>query len=97
MPTMFSLGGLSRHAIATKPHPERQWLVAPAPIFCTEKKALLDQFMKAVSEYLRMRSAQTAAVRKGDGLRFQEEIETARDRKDAAKLAVKEHLIQHGC
>ena len=70
--------------------------VAPAPIFCKEKARLLDAFVTAVSEYLKVEAAMLAAVRDEESL-FDSELEAARKRKDAAKDAIKAHQKDHGC
>jgi len=72
-------------------------IVAPAPIFCNEKKTLMERFTKAVSNYLRMQTAQMRALRNGEGLRFEAEIKSARKVREQAKRAIVEHERQHGC
>ena len=71
--------------------------MVPAPIFCTERTALLQEFTRAVSEYLRMQSAQASAAMRGEGFLFETEIKAARKPKDQAKRAVEEHQKKHGC
>jgi hypothetical protein len=65
-------------------------------MYCPEKKRLLDEFMAAVSEYLQADSFPLTAV-VGQPQRFTAKIESARKRKEAAKQALKEHILQHGC
>jgi hypothetical protein len=71
--------------------------VAPAPIFCNEKKTLMERFTKAVSDYLRMQTAQMRALRNGAGLQFEDEIKAARRLREQARRAIVEHERQHGC
>jgi hypothetical protein len=71
--------------------------VAPAPIFCNEKKTLMERFTKAVSDYLRMQTAQMRALRNGEGLRFEDEIKAAGRLREQARRAIVEHERQHGC
>ena len=66
-------------------------------MYCSEKKRLLEEFTAAVSEYLRMESAQVlAVVRSGERL-FAAELEAAHQRKETAKQAIREHQKLHGC
>jgi len=44
-----------------------------------------------------MRSAQIAAVKRGDGFLFDGEIEAARERKNDAREAIESHRLEHGC
>jgi len=69
---------------------------APAP-FCEERRRLTDAFVAAVSEYLRMHSARVAAITRGDEVLFEEEIDTARKRKNEAMELVRAHQREHGC
>ena len=71
--------------------------MAPAPMFCGEKKRLQERYTAAVSKYLRAQSAQLLAIQRGDGLLFENEIEAARIQKDFAKRAILEHEREHGC
>lgn len=68
-----------------------------APIFCPEKQRLVDAFTHAVSEYLRMESAQMAAVLDGRGFAFEAERREARRQKERAKRAIRVHEQEHGC
>jgi hypothetical protein len=71
--------------------------VTPAPAFCAERQALVEVFVHAVREYMRMRSAGVAALTRGGPHLFEAEIEAARQRKVDAKLALRLHQAQHGC
>ena len=71
--------------------------MSPAPAACEERQRLVEAFTKAVSEYLRMRSAQIAAVKRGDGFLFDREIENAQQQKDSARNAIELHRLRHGC
>lgn len=70
--------------------------VAPAPVFCLELKKLTDAYTWAVSEYLRLQSAQMQAILNGEE-GFEAEITEAAIRKDAAKYAIIGHRYEHGC
>lgn len=69
---------------------------APA-LFCIESKRLADAYTWAVSEYLRLQSAQLATILNGDAVTFQHDIHEASIRKDEAKYALMAHREQHGC
>lgn len=71
--------------------------MAPAPIFCFDKQKRIAAFVNAVSEYHRMLSAQVESMLKGEGLRFEDEVTRARERRDNAKYAVLAHKEAHGC
>ena len=71
--------------------------MSPARAPCEERQRLVTAFTTAVSEYLRMRSAQIAAIKRGDGFLFEAEIEKARERKNGARRAIELHRLQHGC
>jgi hypothetical protein len=71
--------------------------MAPEPAFCFEKKRLIAEFVKAVSEYHRMQSAQLAALRKGEDFPFEAELSRAREQRDRAKYSVLAHQELHGC
>ena len=63
-----------------------------------ERRHLLDEFATAVSEYLRLESAQFAAAAAGDEeASFLADIEAALERKEAAKQAISDHQKRHGC
>jgi hypothetical protein len=70
---------------------------APLPFFCAELHRLKNYYRWAVSEYLRLQSAQTAAVINSDPVNFQRELHEAQMRKDEAKYAVLTHVEEHGC
>ena len=57
--------------------------MAPAPLqrFCAEKQQLIDSFTKAVSDYVRMQSAQALALVEGLGFAFEKEIRDADNEK----------------
>jgi hypothetical protein len=69
----------------------------PSPTVCVEKQRLTKAFIKAVSEYHRMQSAQIAALRNGDGFQFEELLGKARKARDASKRALLQHENEHGC
>jgi hypothetical protein len=71
--------------------------VAPAPIFCAEKKALLERFAKAASDHLRMQTAQVRAMWNGDGRLFENEVKAAHDLLEQARRAIEAHEKLHGC
>ena len=68
-----------------------------AQMYCNKKKCLLDEFTAAVSVYLRLESAQIAAVVRGEDAPFAAELDAARKRKEVAKQAIREHQERHGC
>jgi hypothetical protein len=61
------------------------------------KQELIREFEEAVSELHRMQSAQVLAVWKGEDRMFQDQIDSAIDRKDRAKHAIIAHQHLHGC
>ena len=71
--------------------------VPTAPIYCTEKMRLLDEFVAAVSGYLKVESARLAAAARDNESQFASELELARQRKDAVKQAIKAHQNEHRC
>jgi hypothetical protein len=71
--------------------------VPSAPIYCKERMRLLDEFVAAVSGYLRVESARLAAAAGNGESQFAGELEVARQRKDASKEAIKEHEKEHRC
>ena len=71
--------------------------MASAPIFCREKQRLCDEFLNAVSEYLKIESAILAAAMRDDEFQFDRELEAARTRKNAVKESIKKHQQEHGC
>jgi hypothetical protein len=71
--------------------------VSPAPIYCEEKNRLLDEYVAALGNYLKVESAKIATGLRGDDLLFDPEFAAARNRKDAAKETIKSHLQEHGC
>ena len=76
-------------------------MASPAPelrlAFCPEKQRLIGSFTHAVSEYLRLQSAQLGAVIVGRVSEFEGELEEARRRKERARLAIAFHQNEHGC
>jgi|KBSSwiStaDraftv2_1062776.scaffolds.fasta_scaffold2121143_2 hypothetical protein len=70
---------------------------APAPIYCIELRRLKAAYTWAVSEYLRLQSAQLASILNGDSVTFQKELHGAEMRKNEAKYAVLAHREAHGC
>jgi hypothetical protein len=71
--------------------------VSPAPIYCAKKQRLLEEFMAAVADYLKIESAKLAAAMRCDDWLSDGELEAARKRKDAAKEAIRSHRQAHGC
>jgi len=71
--------------------------VHPAPIACLEKQRLIRDFTRAVSQCLRMQSAQLMALINGDGFQFEREIDEARERRDQIKDLIQLHQQSHGC
>jgi len=65
--------------------------------FCAEKKRLIEAFTAAVSEYLRVQSVQLTLLIENQSFAFEAELNAARERKDAARLAIAAHEQQHGC
>ena len=70
---------------------------APPPIYCTEKMRLLDEFVAAVADYLKVESARLKAAVRGDEFLFDGELEAARNRKEAGKEVIRAHHQEHGC
>jgi hypothetical protein len=54
-------------------------------------------FVKAVSDYHRMQSAQIAALQRGEGLPLENLLQRARRNRDAARAAIVKHEREHGC
>ena len=71
--------------------------MSPSPAFCAVKQALTAEFTSAVSEYLRMQSAQLESLLNGDGFQFEAEIAAAGARRENAKYAILAHQQSHGC
>ena len=67
------------------------------PGYCPEKKRLIEEYTRAVSDFLRMESAEIEAQVRVDQVAFDAEFEEARKRKDAAKEAIQKHQQEHGC
>ena len=70
---------------------------AAAPTFYAEQHRLLEEFVMAVSEYLRSESVRTGAWAKGGESLFDDDLEAARKRKEGAKEAIRAHQKEHGC
>jgi hypothetical protein len=85
----------NRTAIA--PHSRDNPYVSPAPTYCAEKMRLLDEFVAAVAEYLKIESAKLAAAARCEEWLSDGELKAARKRKDAAKEAIRSHQQAHGC
>jgi hypothetical protein len=68
-----------------------------APIFCREKQTLMGAYLRAVSDYGRMQSAQILALKNGDGLRFEVQVAAARSQVDRTRTALHLHEANHGC
>ena len=64
--------------------------------FCAEK-SLIEAFTGVVSEYLRVQSVQLTVLIENQDFAFEAELDEARKRKDAARLAIAAHEQQHGC
>ena len=79
--------------------------LAPTPAFCGEKQRLVEEYVRTASNFMRVESAQIAALidgrsellSDGQALMFEAEHEEARRIKDAAKQAIFDHQRQHGC
>ena len=71
--------------------------MAPSPIFCSEKRRLLEDFQTAVSDCNILQTSQIAALIKGRGMPFEAEIVAARERRDRIKDAILAHQELHGC
>jgi hypothetical protein len=67
------------------------------PIFCREKRKLIAKFTSATSDFLRMQTAQTLAIKNGDTLCFGEQVEAARRHLEAVKQAIFAHQQRHRC
>jgi hypothetical protein len=67
--------------------------------YCQQAKELLDGFAEAVRELIRLHEEQFQALLEGDsdGLRFDDLIHMANERKREAKYAYVHHLETHGC
>jgi hypothetical protein len=70
---------------------------SPISLRCIEKERLMQEFLAAVSDHHRVQSAQVAALRIGDGFRFEKELAEAAERRLNAKYAIFAHKEQHGC
>jgi hypothetical protein len=79
------------------PHLSENLRVPLAPIYCKERMRLLEEFVAAVSGYLKVESARLSAAARDEESHFAGELEVARQRKDASKEAIKAHQKQHGC
>ena len=71
--------------------------MAPAPAFCRANKRLVDEYVVAVSMYLRANSDLLITLIRGEDFQHDDEIEAARKVKDGAKRAIMEHRRLHGC
>jgi hypothetical protein len=67
------------------------------PIFCREKRKLIAKFTSATSDFLRMQTAQTLAIKNGDTPCFGEQVEAARRHLEAVKQAIFAHQQRHPC
>ena len=67
------------------------------PAFCAERQRLIEEFTRAVSDYLRIQSAQSHSLISGRGFEFDTEIAEARERKSNARAAIIAHQREHGC
>jgi len=73
-------------------------VAAPPPfIACARKQALIQAFLRAASDYHRMRNAQLAALRNHEGFPFEDEIAAAAAKRERAKAAFLAHSQEHGC
>ena len=70
---------------------------AAAPIFCRERERLLEEFVVAVSAFLKLESAQLQSVAEGGDFNQQADLSAARRRKEQAARQLKEHQAVHGC
>ena len=71
--------------------------MSPRPLYCSEKNRLLEEYTRAVSDFLRMQSAKIAALVRGGEVAFEADLEKARKRKHAAKEAIQKHQRKHRC
>jgi hypothetical protein len=70
-----------------------------AIIYCQQAKDLLDVFVEAVRELIRLHQDQFEALLAGDpdSQRFDDLIHMANERKRRAKYAYMHHVEIHGC
>ena len=74
--------------------------VRPKNAGCKEKQRLVDEFITAARELIRLQNAQMAALAdqpEGFESKFDKLLRPARERKDEAMRAYARHLEQHGC
>ena len=64
---------------------------------CFERRRLIREFENAVTDFIRMSSAQLAALRNGESLLFVEHLAAAGLRMDRTRLAIIAHDEEHGC
>ena len=67
------------------------------PAYCFEKNRLLEEFQKAISEYLHAVSLRAQAKLRGKQSFFEARLRTALQGKDAAEEAIMAHQKLHGC
>jgi hypothetical protein len=68
----------------------------PQVFYCIEKRRLMQEFLDAVKESLRLQSLQVEAVLNGDEFP-REELAVANERVENSKYAIISHFEAHGC
>lgn len=74
--------------------------VRPKNSGCKERQRLVDEFIAAARELIRLQNAQMVAVagqQEGSESNFDKPLQQARERKEEALRAYARHLEQHGC
>ena len=66
-------------------------------IACARKQALIQAFLRAVSDYHRMKNAQLAALRNSEDFPFEDELAAVASERERAKAAFLAHSQKHGC
>lgn len=63
-------------------------MIVPMPRLCPQQMALIDSFVKAVSDYNQLQAAQIAALVRGEGFRFGREMRSAQKEVGLRKKAI---------
>ena len=66
-------------------------------MICLDKRLLTRAYVREVSEWNRIHSAQVRAVTQGQEYMFNQELAAATDRVEQAKYALINHCQTHGC
>ena len=71
--------------------------MVPAGSPCAERQRLLDRFVDAATDLLEAESDQIVALANGNPVPLEPEVHAARQRKEQARQAIKDHRHTHGC